>query len=91
MLSMPRSFARLRKNCSYQVTTSKQYDHVHSRREEAKFWIEPETELVQNYGLTVPDLTIIERLIREHRVSDFFDRISSRSKFLHELYEDTDG
>ncbi|PKC73150.1 hypothetical protein RhiirA1_530621 [Rhizophagus irregularis] len=32
-----------------------------------------------------------ERLIREHRVSDFLDRISSRSKFLHELYEDTDG
>ncbi|KAG9292879.1 hypothetical protein G9A89_016241 [Geosiphon pyriformis] len=32
-----------------------------------------------------------ERLTREHRVSDFLDRISSRSKFLFELYEDSDG
>ncbi|CAG8556524.1 7632_t:CDS:10 [Ambispora leptoticha] len=32
-----------------------------------------------------------ERLTREHRVSDFLDRISSRSKFLYELYEDSDG
>ncbi|CAG8537474.1 18408_t:CDS:10 [Acaulospora morrowiae] len=32
-----------------------------------------------------------ERLIREHRASDFLDRISSRSKFLYELYDDADG
>ncbi|CAG8537906.1 4414_t:CDS:2 [Paraglomus occultum] len=32
-----------------------------------------------------------ERLTREHRVSDFLDRISSRSKFLYELYDDSDG
>ncbi|CAG8549036.1 25773_t:CDS:2 [Dentiscutata erythropus] len=32
-----------------------------------------------------------ERLAREHRVSDFLDRISSRSKFLYELYLDSDG
>ncbi|CAG8475925.1 582_t:CDS:2 [Diversispora eburnea] len=32
-----------------------------------------------------------ERLSREHRVSDFLDRISSRSKFLYDLYDDSDN
>ncbi|CAH1756258.1 5031_t:CDS:2 [Entrophospora sp. SA101] len=32
-----------------------------------------------------------DRLVREHRVNDFLDRISLRSKFLYELYDDTDG
>ncbi|RUS25551.1 hypothetical protein BC938DRAFT_471988, partial [Jimgerdemannia flammicorona] len=32
-----------------------------------------------------------ERLTHEHRVCEFLDRISSRSHFLHNLYEDTDG
>jgi hypothetical protein len=41
--------------------------HVHTTRGQAKFWIEPAIELAQNYGLTDPDLTITERLIREHQ------------------------
>lgn len=32
-----------------------------------------------------------ERLTHEHRVCEFLDRISSRSQFLFNLYEDTDG
>ncbi|HEY0510643.1 MAG TPA: DUF4160 domain-containing protein [Thermoanaerobaculia bacterium] len=40
--------------------------HVHCAQGEAKFWMEPEIELAQNYGLSGSDLRDIQRLIKEH-------------------------
>ena len=40
--------------------------HVHGSNGEAKFWIEPETELAYNHGLTEKDLRLIEKLIEDH-------------------------
>lgn len=40
--------------------------HVHCAQGEAKFWMEPEVELAQNYGLSGSDLRDIRRLIEEH-------------------------
>jgi hypothetical protein len=40
--------------------------HVHCAQGEAKFWMEPEIELAQNYGLSGGDLRDIQRLIEEH-------------------------
>ncbi len=41
--------------------------HIHCGHGEAKFWLEPEIELAQNYGLTKKDLSIILELIEEHK------------------------
>ena len=41
--------------------------HVHCGHGEAKFWLEPEIELAQNYSLTAGDLRVVEELIVEHR------------------------
>ena len=41
--------------------------HVHCGHGEAKFWMEPEIELVQNYGLTASDLRLVRNLIEEHK------------------------
>ena len=41
--------------------------HVHSAEGEAKFWMEPEIELAQNYGLRTGDLRRIQGLIEEHK------------------------
>ena len=40
--------------------------HVVSSDGEAKFLIEPEIELAQNYGLSERDLRAIKALIEEH-------------------------
>ncbi len=42
--------------------------HVHVQRAngEAKFWLEPQSELAQNYGLSQRQLNTALRLIREH-------------------------
>jgi len=40
--------------------------HVGSAEGEAKFWIEPEVALAQNYGLSSADLRAARRLIEEH-------------------------
>ena len=40
--------------------------HVHRANGEAKFWLEPQIELAQNYGLSDRQLTTAFRLIREH-------------------------
>ena len=40
--------------------------HVHSGDGEAKFWLEPKIEIAKNYGLSAPQLTKIEAIIREH-------------------------
>jgi hypothetical protein len=40
--------------------------HVHSARGEAKFWMDPEIKLAQNYRLTQRELKSIEKLIEEH-------------------------
>ncbi len=41
--------------------------HVQSANGEAKFWLEPDVELAQNYGLNSSDLKAAEALIKEHR------------------------
>ena len=41
--------------------------HVHSANGEAKFWLEPEIELAQKYGLSTPDLRIAKEMIEEHQ------------------------
>ena len=41
--------------------------HVHHADGEAKFWLEPQIELAQNYGLDVPQLRLAEELIRNHQ------------------------
>ena len=40
--------------------------HVHAGSGEAKFWMEPEISLAQNYGLSGKELKIVHRLIKEH-------------------------
>jgi hypothetical protein len=40
--------------------------HVYCGNGEAKFWLEPEIGLAQNYGLTPGDLRIVQGLIEEH-------------------------
>jgi hypothetical protein len=41
--------------------------HVRSADGEAKFWMEPKVELVQNYGLRQADLRTAQELIEEHK------------------------
>lgn len=40
--------------------------HVHCADGEAKFWLEPEIELAQNYGLDDRQIRAVEVLIRKH-------------------------
>ena len=40
--------------------------HIHCGDGEAKFWLEPQIELVRNYRLSRPRLREIERIIEEH-------------------------
>lgn len=40
--------------------------HVQHATGEAKFWIDPEIELAQNYGLSARGVATALRLIREH-------------------------
>jgi hypothetical protein len=40
--------------------------HVQSAAGEAKFWLEPEIELAQNYGLNEQQVGIAFRLVQEH-------------------------
>ena len=40
--------------------------HVYQTNGEAKFWLEPQIELAQNYGLNTRQLNTALRLIREH-------------------------
>jgi hypothetical protein len=40
--------------------------HVQAQRAEAKFWLEPDVELAQNYGLSRRSVATALRLIREH-------------------------
>jgi len=39
--------------------------HVHCGHGEAKFWMEPQIELAQNYGLAESDLRVAQMLIEE--------------------------
>ncbi len=41
--------------------------HVHSTDGEAKFWLEPQIELAQNYGLDQRQLRAAQKLIEVHR------------------------
>jgi len=45
---------------------SRMHVHVVSADGEAKFWIEPDIELAQNYGLSERDLRTVKALIKEH-------------------------
>ena len=40
--------------------------HVHGGNGEAKFWLEPELELADNYGLRSGELRTVQKLISEH-------------------------
>ena len=40
--------------------------HVHHAEGEAKFWLEPEIELAQNYGLSRRRITAALTLVRRH-------------------------
>lgn len=40
--------------------------HVSAQHGEAKFWLEPNIGLAQNYGLSAIDIAKAERLIKEH-------------------------
>lgn len=40
--------------------------HVHCGNGEAKFWIEPNIELEENYGLRSGELATIKAIIEEH-------------------------
>lgn len=40
--------------------------HVQGQAGEAKFWLEPEVALAQNYGLSAVDLRETQKLIEEH-------------------------
>jgi len=40
--------------------------HVHCASGEAKFWMDPEIELAQNYGIRDKDLREARNLIEEH-------------------------
>ena len=41
--------------------------HVHSGHGEAKFWLEPDIEPAQNYGLSDKDLATAKSLIERHQ------------------------
>ena len=45
---------------------SRMHVHVHCGQGEAKFWLEPQIELAQNYGLAAKDLAVIRQLIEGH-------------------------
>jgi hypothetical protein len=40
--------------------------HVQSSGGEAKFWLEPQIELAQNYGLNTRQVNTLLRLVKEH-------------------------
>lgn len=46
---------------------SRMHIHVHGHTGEAKFWIEPSVELAENTGLSKRELSLVRRLIEEHR------------------------
>ena len=44
----------------------RQHIHICCQRGEAKFWLEPQIELAQNYRLSKKQLNEIENIIEEH-------------------------
>lgn len=54
--------------------------HVHHPDGEAKFWVEPVIELATNHGLTLRQLTSVERLVRanEHEIRQAWQEHFSR-------------
>ena len=40
--------------------------HVHHQTGEAKFWVDPEIDIAQNYGLSPARLAAALRLVQEH-------------------------
>ena len=45
---------------------SRLHVHVHHADGEAKFWLEPQIELAQNYGLSDRQIRAAETLVRKH-------------------------
>ncbi len=41
--------------------------HVHGSHGEAKFWLEPEIELADNYGLRSGEISTVRELIEGHQ------------------------
>lgn len=46
---------------------SRPHIHVYSGDGEAKYWIEPDVELVKSYGFNQAQLRDIQAIIKEHR------------------------
>ena len=40
--------------------------HVHSANGDAKFWLEPDIELAENYALSSGEISTARKLIEEH-------------------------
>lgn len=49
--------------------------HVRSGSGDAKFWLEPDIELAENYGLRSGEIKLVRKLIEDHR-----DEIEERWK-----------
>jgi hypothetical protein len=45
---------------------SRRHVHVYCERGEGKFWMEPQIELAQNYGLSDREIQQARNLIKEH-------------------------
>ena len=44
---------------------SRLHVHIQGARGEAKFWIEPQIKLAENYGLSQKDIRIVQSIIEE--------------------------
>jgi hypothetical protein len=45
---------------------SRMHVHIHHANGEAKFWLEPDIALAQNYGLSQNALSEVEAMVRLH-------------------------
>ena len=46
---------------------SRMHVHVACQNGEAKFWLSPDIELARNDGLSRPQISQVERLVKEHQ------------------------
>lgn len=45
---------------------TRKHVHVYCERGEAKFWLEPNIELAQNFGMATRQIRVVKNLIEEH-------------------------
>lgn len=51
----------------FSLEEERMHIHVISGNGKAKFWIEPEIDLSMSSGLSTKELSIIERIVKEHQ------------------------